>query len=81
MVGTIALPQPHSLSNDREERDDATEIRSAFKTFFCLKMERTLEKDHNLYARNIFGTQNWSMFGSNILHHIVCQRPVDIFSI
>lgn len=35
MVGTIALPQPHSLNpNDREERDDATDIRSAFKTFF-----------------------------------------------
>ena len=34
MVGTAAIPQPDPFPNVLEERDDATDIRSAFKTFF-----------------------------------------------
>ena len=34
MVGTAAIPQPDPFPNVLEERDNATHIRSAFKTFF-----------------------------------------------
>ena len=45
-----ALPQPDSLPVVLDEAGDATDSRSAFKTFFlCLKEERILEQVHNLH--------------------------------
>lgn len=34
MEGETLIPQPDPFPNVLEERDDATDIRSAFKTFF-----------------------------------------------